>query len=408
MRAIFLGAAFLAAGLACTSARRPPKPESSLMKSIRMELQDPPLLGTTSEGQAIRLGGFSGLRYLHRSEDGKYHFLTLTDRGPNAEEMEEKSGEARPFAWPEYQPQIVFLEADPARGTLRVERRLPLRRPDGKQLTGLPQRKGLERPIDLRGRALPYDARGVDPEGIVPLGNGDFWVAEEYGPSLLRFSPEGVLQEILKPGSGLPQVLANTQLNRGFEGLAAHGNRLYAVVQSPLAIGKKRGARKSLLVRVIEVDLRERVTAAQYAYTLTNEGSDRIGDLTWESPESLLLIEQDGKAGAGAQKRVVRVRLRGATNLQLLPERLAGVSGELESLDLAGLAANGVHPLAKEEVFDLASAGVLEGKAEGLALVDGQFLAVIVDNDFGLAGGWGDGKFTESGVRSALYLLPLR
>ncbi len=376
-----------------------------------MKLLDPPVVGITAAGQEIQLGGFSGLQYLGKNEAGKYRFLTHTDRGPNAGDVKENGETKRPFLLPHYQPRLLILVADPAAGTLTVEKQILLKRPDGKPLRGIPQQKGHEVPVDIGGKRLAFDPYGMDLEGVAQSSNGDYWMVEEYGPSILHFSSDGRLLEMWKPGSGLPQVLEKRHLNRGFEGVTISGDKLYAVMQSPLEnwpLDTPKKEKKSVVVRIVEFDTKKRVTSAQYAYVLESHKTNKIGDISVESPGTLLVIESNGKVGAKADKRVYRAKLLGATNLQLMPERLVGAEGLLEGLDAEGLLAQGIAPAKKEEVLDLAANGFAEEKAEGLAMVDEDYLAVVLDNDFGLDGSW-DTTTKRMGLKdekSTLYFFP--
>ena len=48
-----------------------------------MDSRHLPPAGFTAAGKRITLGGFSGLAYEGTTRDGKYKFVTHTDRGPN-------------------------------------------------------------------------------------------------------------------------------------------------------------------------------------------------------------------------------------------------------------------------------------------------------------------------------------
>lgn len=402
-------------GLAgCSHGGTPSKADSvagSAPRLLKLDLENPPLIGTTPAGQRIYLGGFSGLRYLGAAE-GKLRFLTLTDRGPNTDEFEEGGVTYRPFLLPGYQPRLMFLEADPVAGTLKLERQVLLTKANGQPFSGIPRVKGSgsESPIDSTGKPVALDPQGGDNEGVAIAADGSFWVCEEYGPSLMHFSAEGKLLQILKPGNGLPKVLETRRLNRGFEGIAISGNRAYVAVQSPLDNPPSEGeksSKKSRIVRIIEVDLEEGRTAAQYAYVIASKKTDKIGDLAVESPGVLLVVERDGKSGPDASKKVYRVRLEGATNLQLLADRVVGMGGSLERTKPEDLAGAGIKPVAKEEVVNLAALGLQVEKVEGID-VAGDFLAFVTDNDFGLNGEL-NRKNGEAGFKDeqpSLYLVP--
>ena len=90
--------------------------------------------------------------------------------------------------------------------------------------------------------------RSLDPEGIVRLNDGSYFISDEYGANVYRFTAAGALQSTLPlPAALVPQLngsnyysaaLAPTtgrRSNRGLEGLSASpdGRRLFAVLQSP-------------------------------------------------------------------------------------------------------------------------------------------------------------------------------
>ena len=364
-------------------------------KILRLELKNPPLVGTTITGQRIYLGGFSGLRYLGRGPGEKLRFLTHTDRGPNAQEFTEGGKVKRPFVLSNYQPRLVFLLADVEKGTLEIEKEVFLKKPDGKNLTGFPQKEGQEVPVDILGKPLSLDPYGMDLEGIAQDDDGVFWMVEEYGPSILKFSADGKLKEVLKPGSGLPKILENRALNRGFEGTALFGSRLYAILQSPL-----KSENPSHLVRMIEVDTLGRRTLGQYVYPLEKGKSDKIGDIAAVGPREFYVAER-GKS----LSKVFLADLNGVSNLQVLPEKVSGM--RLEGMSAEEMAEAKVVPIKKTEVLDLLGLGIREEKIEGIDLVNDTWIALVNDNDFGLEGGLdratGNLKLKEEG--SFLYLV---
>lgn len=340
------------------------------------ELTDAPEIGVTKAGQLIRLGAFSGLVFLGEDADGRLQFLTHTDRGPNPEPIELADGaQQRVFLLPDFQPRLVFLEAELTSGSLSVTKQIFLTGTEGNALTGIPPSDGhQEIPLDLFGNPLTPDPCGADLEGLAVAADGTYWMAEEYGPSVLRFSAGGKLLESLKPGAGLPELLKKRRLNRGFEGLALCGERLYAIVQSPFT-----GSHEVL---VVEVDWAAGKTVAQFTYPL-DEKSDRVGDITAIAPGKLLVIEQDGKDGPESHKRLYLAQLSDTTS--------------------------GQERVSKKFLLDLTHAGIFEEKAEGVALVPGHGVAIAVDNDFGLDGTWDPttGKAGTSGFMPRIYLFPL-
>ena len=400
---------------------------SAAPTTTTFELDDLPSIGTTAGGQELQLGGFSGLFFEGRTRDGKLRFVTHTDRGPNGE----PTGVLRPFLLPEFTPRIVRLEVDPARGTIRVTQQIALKRADGTPLTGLSNTSVAggngntahndEIPIDLFGNALPLDPVGADLEGIVVAADDTFWLADEYRPALYRFDAAGKLLERLVPiGShaaaglavpalgtagelgleALPSVLGQRRQNRGFEALATKAGKLYAFVQSPLRnpVSLGNAALNGMKnVRLVEIDPVTRVTR-QFIYIMDNAPSvsaddtraDKIGDMTVLPGSGFLVVERDDDAlpedpAETIAKKIYAFSLTGATDITASDVLHAGRS--LDEMTSSELAAVGVRPIAKVLHVDLVQAGYANlEKLEGLAVVDGTTLAVINDNDFGVAG----------------------
>lgn len=385
------------------------------------EVKNLPGIGATAAGQPLTLGGFSGLFFEGKTDDGKLKFVTHTDRGPNGE----PTGDRRPFLLPGFAPQLVRLQLDPATGEVTITQQINLTRADGSPLSGLPNTAIAgatastpyqdEVPVDLKGNVLSTDPLGADLEGVVVDGDGHFWMADEYRPAIYHFDPTGRLVERLVPigtaaaagaapgtfGSEvLPPVLAQRRQNRGFEAIALQGGKLYAFVQSPLRnpTTLTNSALNALRnVRVVEFDLATRATR-QFLYVMDNPASvnaddsraDKIGDAVAMPGGGFLVVERDDDAvpadlPAQITKRVYAFNLTGATDITAKDTLYAGKS--LDQMTTAELTAVGVTPLAKVLHVDLAQAGYDRvQKVEGLAYVDADTIAVINDNDFGVAG----------------------
>ena len=223
----------------------------------------------------------------------------------------------------------------------------------------------------------------------------------------MRFSTDGVLLEQLSPGKGLPETLRYRRLNRGFEGIAISGNKIYAALESPLdnppSDGQK-NSRCSRLTRIVEVDPVRKVATAQFAYMLEEADTGGISDICMESPETMLVIEKGVDS-----KRLYRVNLAAATNLQRLSSAISGPGGSLERLSPQELAANGVGPVRKALQLDLTALGLREEKFEGVDRIDDKFIAFITDNDIRLEGGLDRSQgLAETKVeKAALYFVPL-
>lgn len=309
----------------------------------------PPVIGTTLSGQKVKMGGFSGLQFTGE-KDGALYFQTVTDRGPNGE-ME---GLDRPFLLPEFSPTVVVLKADLATKELSVVAEIKLKKQDGSPLTGLPNSRKEENPIDIFGLYYSVDPNGLDIEGLVFDGEGGWWMADEYAPSLVHFSEDGKMLRRLMPGQELPRMYADRKTNRGFEAVAKIDNKLFGFLQSPM---NKESSKEGDFSRIAEVDLETMKTSAEYFYPF-EKGNDKIGDAVAIGPKTFLVLEQNGKIGERSQKYIYKMTL-----------------GESDQLVKKSLVAD-----LKNTPFNN-----LE-KIEGMVLIDNHKLALVYDNDFQLNG----------------------
>jgi hypothetical protein len=381
------------------------------------------------DDHGIALGGIGSDLYPASAPD---EYWMITDRGPNGQ-VTVDGAERRTFPVPGFDPAVLRVRVDGP--VLRVLQAIPITATDGQAVTGLSNTAGRdESPYDLTGRTLlPLHPGGLDTEGLVRTGNGEFWVSEEYSPSIVHLSSSGRVLARYVPGGlalldagypvfpTLPAILSHRQGNRGFESLALSpdGHTLYAALQSPLALpgdkaGKKAGSR-SRAVRVLALDTASGRPTAEYVYPLQDvagfdpsadgdESAMKISAMAWYGPDQLLVDERTDNVA-----KLYLVRLSGATNVLGGPFDSATHTPALEQTDLA---ASSVTPLGKTLLIDLtAQVPNLPKKIEGLAVRDPKTLAVANDNDFGMTDGAGafgpDGRLRDSGIPSRLLVLRL-
>lgn len=387
-----------------------------------------PSIGTTVGGQNLNLGGFSGLAFEGTTGDGKLKFITHTDRGPNGE----PTGAIRPFLLPEFTPRLVRFTLDPATGNFDLQEQILLKQANGTPLTGLPNivlsndtnlPYNDEVGVNLLGQPTALDPLGADLEGIAIDADGSFWMCDEYRPAIYHFDSTGKLIERLipigthaaagkpvpAPGQAgefgveaLPAVIAQRRQNRGMEGLAIQNGKIYAFVQSPArnpvtVTNAQLNAMKN--VRVVEYDPATRATR-QFLYVMDNPPSvsaadtraDKIGDIA-AVPGGFLVVERDDDALPDdpvetITKKIYSAKLDGATEISALGLfTVGGVQKSVDQMTEAELATVGVVPVKKTLHVDLATAGYASvQKIEGLAVMNNGQLALINDNDFGVAG----------------------
>ncbi len=384
-----------------------------------------PVLGTTQAGQAIELGGFSGLFFEGTTANGNLKFIVNTDRGPNGEERNSR----RPFLLPNFAPELIRFELESTSGQLSITERIQLKASPTKLLTGLPNTAiaggnantpyNDEIPLDLFGNTLPLDPLGGDLEGIAVAADKTFWLVDEYRPAIYHFDSSGVLIDRFVPkgtaaATGqpagtfgtevLPEVLAQRRQNRGFEAVAFQDGNIYAFVQSPLR--NPTSLSNSTLnglqnIRFVEFDPATQTTR-QFLYVMDNPNlggtgnsrADKLGDAVAIGNGEFLIVERDDDAIdsdplSKIEKKVYRFSLDDATDISTLSGSIdlgQGVSKTIDQMTATELAIAGVQPVNKVLHVDLAAAGYnTVEKVEGLTVIDADTIAVINDNDFNVA-----------------------
>jgi hypothetical protein len=262
---------------------------------------------------------------------------------------------------------------------------------------------------------------------MIHTANGEFWVSEEYGLSILHISPTGtVLARYVPQGEALPDagypvfdtlpgILSKRQGNRGFESLAISpdGATLYAMLQSPLALPDETEGGKSRATRLVAVSTQTGKPRAEYVYPLDDvntfdpsakgdESEMKISGMTWYGPNQVLVDERTDEVA-----KLYIATLDPAGNLLGGPFDDPAHTPPLEQADLAT-----IKPLAKNLLIDLTSqVQGLPKKIEGVVLRDPKTLVLANDNDLGMvdgAKGFDDrGRQCTSGIPSRMLVLHL-
>lgn len=354
-----------------------------------------------------RLGGFGSDLVFDQASN---QFFGLSDRGPGGGLID-------------YIPRIQSFRLgidrnSGALSTFRLTGTTLLQTASGTGFTGL-------NPLLANGNAAVL-GNSLDPEGLVRLKNGNYLVADEYGPSLIEFSPTGrEIRRFTPPANLLPRTAAGAldftngrptivngrQDNRGYEGLtlSPDGKIAYAVLQDPLVNeGAQSDGRRSRNLRIVAYDVATGQPGAQYVYelesiatinagipanqafTATNQGrSIGVSSIHALSDGRLVVIERDNRGlGVDDPTAANAVGLKSAFVIDI--SKATDVSG----ISIAGsnTLPSGVVAATKTPFLDirakLAAAGItipekLEGLAFGPRLANGGVsLILISDNDF--------------------------
>lgn len=389
----------------------------------------------------VALGGFSGLFYdAVNSTSTEYVFYAVPDRGPNDATTGKNdvtpaaTQNLRPFKLPDYQGRIVKLTLNKITGAVTLDDQIMLTRKDGvTPITGKGNIPGVDEvPVTYTDgdtayanadyinnttskeyHALPFDAYGGDFEGILIDKDGKFWMCDEYRPAIYKFEPNGQLIERYVPSGTsllgttpqaigfygaetLPEVYSKRRANRGFEAIAYDKatHVIYAFIQSPIENPSIAVRNNSDVIRILGIDADTGAPVEEYVYLLERNKDagyassrvDKIGDAVYTGHGKFLVIERDseGPTASYGKKYVFEIDINYATNI-LGNGLYAGK--ELEELSADEILAEGINVAHKNKVINLPSVGYQgSDKAEGIALLPNNEIAVINDNDFGLAG----------------------
>ena len=354
-----------------------------------------------------------------RAGDPAGTFWGVGDRGPNIKPKDavKRYGldHLAPLAALEGAKVMPAPQVGPALARFRLvgervelEAVMPLHAGDGTPLNGLPPPElagaETEPAFALDGTPLPSSPDGADSEGIAARADGLFWIAEEYGPSLLLVDATGLIHRRLIPeGSAaryaashvpvieaLPALAAARKLNRGFEALATSpdGAMLYVAFQSPLAHPDRAAHVAGDVVRIWALAAEDGAVQAEYAYPLdppesfqrdcaagpVAKGDVKVSELTALGDGSLLVLER-----VTLSTHIYQVRLGEPVPREFLnPARRP----TLEQLGQHG----GLPLLTKRRVFSSDACPQLCGDLEGLIVLDDGSLLLSNDSDYGTEG----------------------
>jgi hypothetical protein len=386
------------------------------------------------DDHGVRMGSL-GSDIFHDPADSYNEFWAVTDRGPNGNPTR------RTFVAPKFDPEILHVRVT---GTsIQILGAWPILDASGLPVTGLSNVPPFDEvPYDFNGtNVIDGNPNGVDTEGIVRTRGGEFWLVDEYSPSLLHVDPTGRILDRFVPEDSplgatlattpnyrvkkfLPRILNTRRQNRGFEGIAITPDErtLFLAMQSPLDYPTATLGRASRAVRILRFDINAERVTGEFVYLFDEvcaflgqpstcgvaPGEMKISAMVATSSTALLVDERTDTVA-----KVYHVDISAATNIlggtwDAVAAAPSATTPALETV--TNFASQGIAPLAKTLVIDLTPFG-LPNKIEGLALVRPDVLVVANDNDFGLVD---NATFDSAGrlsndtlVKSKLYFIQL-
>ncbi len=379
------------------------------------------LPGSITNDRKVLLGGV-GSDLWKGPKDPSDEFWMVNDQGAaNA-----ITG-GRIFAVPEYDPTILHVRVQ--NGSIVILKAIPIVTQSGKPVTGIPNIKGRDdQPFNFNGTVkLNFNPNGLDPEGIVHTSGGDFWLVEEYSPSLLHIDGAGkVLKRFVPAGvpltgtdypvvSTLPAIFGKRKSNRGFEGVTlSHDEKtLYIVLQSPLLNPNRTIGNASRNTRVLVFDIASESVTAEFVYrfedvrdftfnTSTDPTEMKSSAIVFYNPTTLFIEERTDKI---AKLYSVDFNDDKATNILGSQWDDPATSPSLEAL--ADPATRGVKVLPKTLLIDLSKLPGMPDKIEGVAMIDNKTIAVSNDNDFDCCTFDSAGNNVGKGVKTKILVIGL-
>ena len=381
----------------------------------RIEWSAPPAQLTTAAGDAVELGGFTGIVAAVDAGGGRVRATVIDGAGPVLAPVDVDGDLSLelPMVAPDQQLQVRVVEIDPQTGAVSLVSELPLSDGAGVPVQGRPSlfasSTGLafqdEPTVDLSGNPVGATALGARFCGAAAAPSGGFWLADARRCGLWEFDAAGALVRRLVPAGTpgslgsptLPAAYAARRSNLdfglgrrfgGFGALAHDGvsGLLTAATRLPLDNPDSAAdttSAASAVIRLLQVDAATGNTVGEYVLVLDAADHAVEGLCVSDAPAFGGLALLEVAADPAGFRGVYSIDLSTATNLQGLdPADYAAVSGQLESTppdQLGGLQVP-VIPVSKALRADLTDAGLGgSGRASGLAAL-GDRLIVTFDN----------------------------
>jgi len=338
----------------------------------------------------------------HYKGDPENIFYTISDRGPNIKCKDSKKlmGEelckkGKIFPTPNFAPTIYKIAL--YKNWYKVLKEIQIKDKNGIQVSGV-SNKGTENAYDLNGKVLAFDPHGLDAEAIVRLSDGTFWIAEEYGASILHIDTDGkILKRVVPAGfaknldeanytisESLPSIISKRKLNRGIEsiGISKDEQTLYFSMQSPLAHPNVKAYKKSANVRIFKYDIASDKVIGEYVYKMDkaetfsldnkkNQSSVKISELVVTGNDELIILERLSKT-----TKFYKVKLENSILGSAWDDEKTSPSLEETT--------NYQKTLTKELVLDTSTLKGMPKKIEGIAYIDENHWILVNDNDFGI------------------------
>ena len=359
---------------------------------------------SVANDQGVLLGGIGSDLY-HMPGDAADIFYVVTDRGPNNDTVQPDKSSGTGFVVPTFSPLILKIKLN---GTsVQVLETIAIKTKNGAGTTGLPNVKGYDAvPTDVKGITADslYNLAGLDAEGLVKTTNGEFWIVDEYAPSLANLTSTGEVKSRYVPAGwkgtpttfkavkSIPEIYLKRKANRGFEALALtpDGTTLFVGLQSPLLNPTKAVGDASLATRILRFDISSKQFTGEFVFgfekvSVVDAKATKNSDLKLSAMVALdantLLVQER----TDNSYLLSTITIDESANILGSKWDLAATTPSLETYTGAGTNAEIEALIAaskKSIVFNSTSIPSMPGKIEGVAVLDANHIVVVNDNDF--------------------------
>ncbi|MDO9484819.1 MAG: esterase-like activity of phytase family protein [Actinomycetota bacterium] len=355
------------------------------------------LPNSVAEDFGINIGGMGS--DLYRVPGTVNDYWAVTDRGPNNDTTLADGSAATGFPVADFSPLIVRFKLNGT--TPQIISRMAIQSSKGVGTTGLPNVPIYDGPPStVAGGPGKYNVNGLDTEGIVRTKSGDFWLVDEYAPSVIQVGADGVIKRRLVPkgwtGVGtsyptvdsLPAIFLKRKVNRGFEALALTPNEkyLYVGLQSPLLNPTRAVGDASYQTRILKLDAETGAVIGEWVYkfdpvnsidsTTTRATELKLSAMVALDDDTLLVQERTDNAFIVAQ-----VKLGAGQSILGSAYDSAATTPSLEALAVTDATLNSWVP-SKTVIFRSTAVPEMPKKIEGMAVENATTLAFMNDNDF--------------------------
>lgn len=353
------------------------------------------------KNKTLRLDVGIGSGAYHYKGDKDNIFYTITDRGPNIKCKDSqklmgdklcKKGKIFPSA--NFAPTIYKIQV--FKNFYKVLSKIQIKDKDGKPVTGI-SNQGTENAYDIAGNTIAFDASGLDAEALVKLSDGSFWIAEEYGASILHISSDGrILKRVVPSGfqenlsdanykvsASLPAIISKRPLNRGIESIAISNDEqyLYFAMQSPLANPNKKAYTSSNLVRMFKYDIKKDEVIGEYIYKM-----DTAQSFSLDNKKKQNAVKISEMVSVGEDELIILERVSKTTKFYKVKFENSILDSKWDDINTSPSLEenNDMQAMEKTLVLDTSTLKGMPKKIEGIAYINENKWILINDNDFGI------------------------